>query len=358
MNIGRVLLKIIGVFLVIIGAILFFGLFTTVFGMSFMTNNIEIQEWIDMILLDGKDFYTGLIGIAIAIGIPIIMLIYFGIKLLFKIKYSNRWLNLSAGIIWLIGFTMLLYVGIRTGQDFNKTAKVRENIVVVPNDTLILKMNMADINYSELQVSDEAEVGEKDFLHRRRNDSYVIGKHNDIKYLLGYSQLNIIKSQTNKIELVVVKEAHGSDKQIAKIRAQHISYNIVQQDSLLIFDNIFKVSDADKLRGQDITVILKLPVGQVVYLDKSLETLIYDIENVTNTYDGDMVNRRWMMTENGLKCIDCDGLDDNSSKNDNSYEGGDNLDEKGSMPKAPKAPTPPGESKISIKLNDKEVNIN
>ena len=42
---------------------------------------------------------------------------------------------------------------------------------------------------------------------------------------------------------------------------------------------------------------------------------MYDIENVTNTYDGDMINRRWIMTANGLKCLDCDGITDNSDKN-------------------------------------------
>ncbi|MCC6180745.1 MAG: hypothetical protein IT237_02820, partial [Bacteroidia bacterium] len=49
-------------------------------------------------------------------------------------------------------------------------------------------------------------------------------------------------------------------------------------------------------------------VGKVVYRDNSLNNLIYDIENLTNTYDGDMVNRRWKMTEYGLACVDCDGL--------------------------------------------------
>ncbi|MBC7695289.1 MAG: PspC domain-containing protein [Burkholderiales bacterium] len=308
LNIGRVLLKIVAIFMVFFGIICFLGLFGTVFGMSFAVGNLEIQEWIDMILLDGSDFYIGLFGIAFFIGIPIIMMIYFGIKLLFKIRYYNRWLNLSAGILWLIGFSMLLYVGIRTGQDFNKVAKVRETISVVPNDTLILKMNEVNINFAELHVSDDSEEGEKDFSVNRRHNNFMIGKHGGVKYLLGYARLNIIKSQTNKIELIVVKEAHGSDKQIAKTRAEHISYNVIQQDSTLLFDNIFKVNDADKYRDQDITVILKLPVGKVIYLDKSLENMIYDLENVTNTYDGDMINRRWMMTENGLKCIDCDGL--------------------------------------------------
>jgi hypothetical protein len=262
-----------------------------------------------LLLLDGKDFYLGLIGIAIFIGTPIIMMIYGGVKILFKIRYSNRWVNLSAGIIWLIGFFLLLMVGIKTGSDFNKTAKVRENFTVVQKDILYLKMHETPVNSLELHESDDDEEGEKNYRrHSRGDNDYMIGENNGVKYLLGHAQLNIIKSQTDRIEIVIVKEAKGSNKASASDRAKNISYVVSQTDSLIEFDNLFKVNNADKFRVQDLSVILKLPIGKVIYLDKSLENMIYDIENVTNTYDGDMINRRWMMTENGLRCLDCDGL--------------------------------------------------
>lgn len=308
-NIGRVLLKVIGVFMVIIGIIFFLGLSSSVFGLSFMTDSSNGGEWIDLLLLDGKDFYLGIFGLAMFAGVPIIMMIYGGVKILFKIKYSNRWVNLSAGIIWLIGFLMLLYVGVRTGSDFNKTAKVRENFNVIQKDTLYLKMHETPINSFELNTSDEDEEGEKNYRrHSRGDNDYMIGTNNGTKYLLGHAQLNVIKSQTGKIEIVVVKEAKGGNKAIATDRAKNISYVIAQTDSLIEFDNLFKVNNADKFRVQDLSIIVKLPVGKVIYLDKTLENMIYDIENVTNTYDGDMINRRWIMTDNGLKCVDCDGL--------------------------------------------------
>ena len=308
-NIGKVLIKVIGVFMVIIGVIFFLGLSSSVFGLSFMTDSSNGGEWIDLLLLDGKDFYLGILGIVMFAGVPIIMMIYGGIKILFKIKYSNRWVNLSAGIIWLIGFLMVLYVGIKTGSDFNKTAKVRENFSVSQKDTLYLKMHETPVNSIELHESDDDEEGEKNYRrHSRGDNDYMIGTNKGIKYLLGHAQLNIIKSQTDKIEMVIVKEAKGGNKSVASERAKNISYVVSQTDSLIEFDNLFKVNNADKFRVQDLSVILKLPVGKVIYLDKSLENMIYDIENVTNTYDGDMISRRWVMTENGLKCIDCDGL--------------------------------------------------
>jgi phage shock protein PspC (stress-responsive transcriptional regulator) len=308
-NIGRVLLKVVGIFMVIIGVLFFLGLSSSVFGLSFMTNNTNGGEWIDLLLLDGSDFYLGILGIAMFVGIPVIMLIYGGIKILFKIKYSNRWVNLSAGIIWIIGFFLLLTIGIKTGSDFNKTAKVRETFSVTQKDVLYLKMHETPINSLELHESDDDEEGEKNYRrHSRGDNDYMIGSSNGTKYLLGHAQLNVIKSQTDKIEIVIVKEAKGGNKATASDRAKNISYVISQTDSLIEFDNLFKVNNADKFRVQDLSIIVKLPVGKTIYLDKSLENMIYDLENVTNTYDGDMINRRWIMTESGLKCVDCDGL--------------------------------------------------
>jgi len=350
-NIGRVLFKILGVLMVIFGLIFFLGLFSSIFGVSFMTSNVEGSEWIDMVLLDGRDFYIGLIGIALFAGTPIVMMIYGGVKILFKVRYSNRWVNLSAGILWLIGFVMLIYVGTRTSQDFNKVAKLRESIAVAPNDTLVLKMNELSVDYGELEVSDEKQEGERNY-YRGHRTGYMIGKHDNTKYLLGNASLNVIKSQNGATDLVIVKEARGNGKEMARLRAKHIVYNVAQQNNEIIFDDLFRVNSVDKFRKQDVTAILRIPVGTVIYLDKSLESLIYDIENVTNTYDGDMVGRRWKMTEAGLVCVDCEGLvsvQDYLDGNTNEHDEDVNINVNGVNINAKDA---------SIKVDSNGVNIN
>ena len=53
------------------------------------TINPEIKKCVMMVMphTSAHDFYLGILGIAIFVGIPVIMLIYGGIKILFKIKY-------------------------------------------------------------------------------------------------------------------------------------------------------------------------------------------------------------------------------------------------------------------------------
>jgi phage shock protein PspC (stress-responsive transcriptional regulator) len=309
-NIGRVLLKIVGVIMVIFGVIIFLFLAGSVFGLSVF--NIE---YLDLIFLEGSDFYIGIVGVFIFIGIPVLMLIFWGIKILFKINYTNRWLNLTAGIIWLIGFLILLFSSIKTLKDFNKDGIVREKIDVIQKDTMYLKMNELVLNYNELDGYNKQEEGERNHSSKHRFFGYILGVNNGKNYLLNDARLKIVKSSSNNFELVIVKEAQGGYKQIATERAKNIIYSVSQKDSLIQFDNLFKIVGVDKLRAQDVTVILKVPVGKVIYLDKSLEDLIYDVGNITETNDGDMINRRWIMTANGLKCLDCDGITDNSDKN-------------------------------------------
>ena len=57
-------------------------------------------------------------------------------------------------------------------------------------------------------------------------------------------------------------------------------------------------------------LVLRIPVGAKIYLDRGLEDFIYDIDNVQNIFDRDMLGRTWLMTADGLTCVDCTGDED------------------------------------------------
>ncbi len=347
--------RVIGLVLLIFGVIFMFGLMSSVFGFSIAGSNVEFNDWINVIFLDRSHYTLGLLGSILFFGIPILMMIYGGIKLLFKIHYSNRWLNISAGLVWLAGFMIVLYVGIKTGIDFNENGKVKEEIQLQSKkDTLYFKLNsgkdlMADLNLTD---DDDDEIKNK---KRHRRSDFVIANNGHAKYVVGRVTLNIVPSTTDNFELYVVKKAKGEDKRSAVDRAKNIQYKINQLDSLILLDEFFIVPHPEKFRIQEVQILVKVPKGKVIYLDKNLEYVINDVENVTNTYDGDMAGRRWKMTAEGLRCIDCKGLDM------------DDDDDKG-LPPPPPPPNGPinvdtKDAKVSIdkngiKINSKEADVN
>ncbi|MEO6169146.1 MAG: hypothetical protein ABIO46_05305, partial [Chitinophagales bacterium] len=89
-----------------------------------------------------------------------------------------------------------------------------------------------------------------------------------------------------------------------------ITYNYAINDSVIQLPKYFNLSTASKFRGQHIKLILKVPVGKTVVLDKSLERMLDNVSNVTDTWDWDMLGHEWKMTKNGLECNQCPGISD------------------------------------------------
>src|SRR5207302_184106 len=92
----------------------------------------------------------------------------------------------------------------------------------------------------------------------------------------------------------------------AEENARSLEYHFIQKDSELIFDRFFTDKENTKWRNQKISLILKLPVGKKVKLAKSMRRFLYDVDNTTDTYDGDMPGYTWLMTREGLSCMDCE----------------------------------------------------
>ncbi len=54
------------------------------------------------------------------------------------------------------------------------------------------------------------------------------------------------------------------------------------------------------MRAQRVRFIVQVPLGNAIHLGHNIGFMLDDVDNVTNTYDGDMVGQTWTMTLSGL----------------------------------------------------------
>ena len=88
------------------------------------------------------NFTLGKIAISFLIGIPIIMIIYMAIKLLFSFKSNNKVIALSALSCWMLGLVMLIFVGISEGRSWSiDGTRYGESLELSQQDTLVLLVN-------------------------------------------------------------------------------------------------------------------------------------------------------------------------------------------------------------------------
>jgi phage shock protein PspC (stress-responsive transcriptional regulator) len=315
-NIFKIIGKIVAFFAVFIGIALLIGLLATIFGRGTIsvfnspTSNIHfsIYEFASAVLPSDLSVELIIVALILFIGVPLILIIYKGIKYLFGIKQNNKIVKYTANILWLCGLGLIIYIAIQIGNDFSEQASAKQYIQIMQpkNQTL----------YLELKPMPEDDI---DLTYHHRStinfgDWTMISKDEN-KFRLAYPTMDIVPSETDSFQLAVIKTADGYDKKEAAYRCKNISYNITQTDSIIAFNSYYDVANEDKLRAQDVKLILKVPMNKIIFISKRMEKIIFNIDNVNDALDSDMVNRRWKMTRQGLECIDCEGLENATKHN-------------------------------------------
>jgi phage shock protein PspC (stress-responsive transcriptional regulator) len=312
----RIAGRLLGAFLIFFAFMLMFGLVSSIFGFSIAGESAEFNDWINIIFLDRSHYWMAFIGGIIAVGVPAFMILYGGIKLLFKIKYSNRWLNIGAGILWIFGVILATYAGIKTGSDFSEGSKYKESMTVkgsaevftisaLPSTKLLEKHNIEELNDDD----------DDDRRHHDHDNNYSICELNGKKVIVGVPEVRVITGSGDEIEVIINRKARGKEKRMAYERAKAINFNHTLDSTSLVLDGMFYLDEDQKFRVQQIEVIVKVPKGRTIYLDPSLKNISFDIDNSsTHTYDQDMLSRRWKMNDRELECVDCAGLENKKKK--------------------------------------------
>jgi phage shock protein PspC (stress-responsive transcriptional regulator) len=298
-GIFKVLGKVFGVIFLIVGTIWLVGLVGMLIGSETIISitsdgvfSFEPSEFLNLIFVSENQYHLAIMGTILAVGIPIILLIYAGIKLLFKIK-SHYSVALGLFIFWIIGVGICGMVGIRIATELTHDETI-SNVEVIDNA----------IDDFYITASTEENPG-----NGILEEKYSIISLDEDSIYQNYIEFDVLKSNTDSMELKIVRSSNGKSIKDATNNAKMISYNYNVVDSSIFLDNYLSTVKENKIRGQQVRVKLYLPVGKSIYLDKSLNRIIDDIDNVTNTWDHDMLGDRWVMLEDGLTCLDCEEIE-------------------------------------------------
>ncbi len=285
--------KIIGIILVFIGFISLAGLIISIFASSQMIGMFPgfFHEYGSSSFVGhfftNSTITTLMLSMLIIVGIPILLFIYAGTKLIFNYNSNNRSVILSSLGIWLIGVIIAVASIVGAVNVFSTNTSVEENkLINTTSDTLYLSA----ASYSNKNLSDPTyEINKMKVIN-------VQGK----EVLAANPVLRIEKSGNSNLELIIKKSSKGNNLKSAEKNAMNVNYDFNVEDSKIIFDPYFLLNKNDKWRSQKCTLILKIPDGKVIYLDESILPIVDDIENTTDTWVGDMVNSYWEMKPQGL----------------------------------------------------------
>lgn len=299
-SLAKIFVVIIGVFLLFVGLSLLIGfLSTTIFGLSDISigdHSMTLSQFFNVFFDSDAGFLLILSLILVSI-IPIIGILYSGIRLIFKINPVNKIVGITLTILWFLSITCLIVFGITEASNFRYSGQADQAQKF--NDNIKMKSVILQMDESNLLTEENK--------HIDLNNIYL-DFVNDKPVMKGVPMLDIVKSDSNYIEINYISIARGETQKQAKETAKKINYELssVKLDSIsgtFVFTPYFNVGTIDKWRNQKLKITMKIPVGDTIYLDKSIAKLLYDIDNSANMADEDMTGKKWVMKQEGLTLI-------------------------------------------------------
>lgn len=312
--VGKVCFIIVRIFLIAIGVIFtltgFFMLASFVMVFFFKYPDYFSTHSLGVNLFYLPDFLNYIVSPAIApwilvltfivILLPLLALIYWGVKMIFWFKAKDGIFSIIGLVIWVMCIAALSILLFNEGISFSETAKtVSEEVIEnAPKDLYIF----SDNKISGLQYDKEISFYEED---------YNVFFSNDNKGLFISSGFIIDNSDNNTLKINVRKRSSGRSRSDGARKAESLIYHYRFSGDTLLLDEYFSIPQGNKWSADNVTVNLYIPEGTVIHFDKTAENMFlrhhyYDDEWVTSSDTDADENIRsgngkysWVMTENG-----------------------------------------------------------
>jgi len=271
------IIKVIGSFIGIILAFVAFvlimalipGFFTTSFFLFDGFNFLPFTSALGSITSNHADINLALTALAMVLFIPLIALVYGGVKLIFGIKNRNSAIGVSLLSIWIVGVILLIYSGTKFGNSFHRNANIKQEIHFDQTQSDTLFVNIIDID----SINPDFPL-----IKKSHGKQYLLCSDDDNFYINPNFKTKLLDSNES-FSMEIKRISRGRTRRAARYNAENINYSYTITDSLLELP-AYCYWDKDKnFRAQHIEITFGIPKGKVLKFNKNIEDSLNDWSN-------------------------------------------------------------------------------
>ena len=273
----------------------------------FSWNGIEfsLHEFVSL-FTDGFTARVGIISTYLIFLIPILSIIYLGLRFIFKFKTKNKYIGVYAGSLWMVSLMVLIGSAIKISYGMRSTEEISQSYQINNPDTDTLYINLFDSDHIDRWNDKSANFG-----------SVLVDMDDDKLTLKGQPKLDIIKSENGKTSIKIVRKSDGMNKDEALKFAKNIKYEWQQMDSAFYFRRFFNIEGKQKVKDQELDIEFEIPVGKVLYFGENIDYITSNIEIMDGFWEDNYTKQYWIMTEDGLKSLNDNKKDFKDENKDN-----------------------------------------
>ena len=304
-SIGRVIGILFKAFFLFIGGSVALALFAALIAIVFAgTVTMPFSGFV----LDGWNQYAlTWTGLALTLGIPLLALAVWLVRGIMGVHTPRHYLAYVFAVLWFTGIVCsLIMAGIITGNFSSKSLVEQQLPIQQPSAGRIY------INVSNAQSPWHSSRYSRWFGDWDEQDDapfHIVSKDS---LWLNTVKVNIEQSPDSLFHIFEIKSSRANTSQEAKQFAEHIAFDVTQQDSVITLPRGFTISSKDKFRNQQVLMTIEVPLGKNVQVSQDVNG--YSWFTVNTNHRGIHYRRHWtsgrnrygtekeyIMTASGLK---------------------------------------------------------
>ncbi len=311
---GNVIIKVIGILFIIMGIGFLMSLITGAVGLGaaawsggFGATNVGALDLGGLLFESSAHAVYLTIAGFLLLAIPVIGLMIAGFRLLMGTS-APRWLGWTLSFAWIAALIATVVIGVGLASDFRQRASNRAELSIMQPASNTLQLGVMGTP-GEWSYNWSFDNGDFDW----EDDGFLL---EDGTVRAPWVEVDVQRSPDSLFHVIAIRAARGANSKEAAVRAEHITYPYQQHGDSLLLSNDFTFPSADKFRVQELDFTIGVPLGKSIHFTPGSRMIIYDIDNVTNTLDSDMIDRTWTMTERGLRDMNAPAPKDDAKRDD------------------------------------------
>jgi phage shock protein PspC (stress-responsive transcriptional regulator) len=289
--IPKVILKIFGILFLIISISTIITILTTGIVLLFFGTVLWPFDFLGFDLIPNV---LGALSVFLFILIPFLFLFSLGVHLL---RGNSSTFGSVGRIIllglWIAAIATFVTLGANEIRSHRVTATKKENhpLPLKLNDTL--KVQIFPIQENTTVWEFEKSNPLNNLFTRIREDRRQVS-------------LSVKRSRESQSTLQIKASAKGSNEKRAQKKVQQVNYHWELEGNKLYLDQFISNKELSSLVHKDIALTLHLAEGQILNLDRNLNTLMqYPVKNDQGFHSRKTAGYLWKMGVEKLECLDC-----------------------------------------------------
>ncbi|WP_294082857.1 PspC domain-containing protein [Proteiniphilum sp. UBA5384] len=198
--------------------------------------------------------------------VPIVAVVTWIVRRVMKAK-SRPAIGLVSSFLWIVGLVTSVVLATRIADTFSVESSSESIVPVAPITSGKLYVEM--LPYTEDYTEFKFKTGYGPGTHIDIDELPYLSINED-SLLFNNINLQIGKSNDSLFHVRVISAIHGKDLRTAKADISQFSYEVLQNDSVLLLPEFLSVPVEQGFRNQSITVEISVPAGKIVEMSEAL----------------------------------------------------------------------------------------